>query len=77
MGGANTGQAARNDLAPLGHELLQQAHVTILNCVNLFDAELANLFAPKEFASAGAAWPAGTTARGAARIRARTLGTRG
>ena len=52
MPSAHTGQAARNDLATLGHEPLQQAHVAVRDGVDLLRAELADLLAPEELASA-------------------------
>ena len=52
---ADAGQAARNDLAALGHEALQQAHVAVADRVDLLRAELADLLAAEELASARAA----------------------
>src|SRR5690242_11674735 len=57
--GAHAGQPAGNDLAAFGHELLQQAHVFVVDVVNLFDTEFADLLATEEFAPAFTA--AGTT----------------
>src|SRR5882724_9076299 len=50
--GTHTSQAARNNLAPLGHELLQQAYIAVMDRVDLLHAELANLLAPEELAPA-------------------------
>src|ERR1700722_821077 len=52
---ADTRQTARNDLPALGDEALQQANVTVGDCVDLLGAELADLLAPEELASARAA----------------------
>ena len=53
---ADAGQAARDDLAALGHELAEQAKVLVVDVVDLLDAELALLLATEEFArTAGAA----------------------
>ena len=54
-GRAGAGEAAWNDLAAVGDELLQQAHVAIADVVNLFDGELADLLAAEELAAARAA----------------------
>ena len=59
---AHASQAARNDLAPLGNEPLQQTNVAVRDRVDLLRAELADLLAPEELASArSAAWCAGRT----------------
>src|SRR5271170_1199864 len=67
---AHSGQTARNDLATLGNEALQQANVAIGDGVDLLGAELADLLAPEELAaawtatrSAGGTWGARTGAR--------------
>jgi hypothetical protein len=52
--GANTGQAAGNNLASLGNEPLQQAHIAVVDRVDLLHAELADLLAPEELPSAWA-----------------------
>ena len=52
---AHTGQATRNDLATLGNEALQQTNITVGDGVDLLSAELADLLAPEELASAGTA----------------------
>jgi hypothetical protein len=52
MRGTHTSQAAGNNLAPFGHELLQQAHIAVVDGVDLLHAELADLLAPEELASA-------------------------
>jgi hypothetical protein len=84
MRGADTGQAAGNDLASLGDELLQQAHIAVVDRVDLLHAELADLLAPEELASARTG-PTGptrstsartTSARGTVRtVACGTLGT--
>src|SRR6201996_4513968 len=61
MRGADTGQAAGNNLAPLGDELLQQPHIAVVDGVDLLHAELADLLAPEELASARAAGSTRTT----------------
>src|SRR5512133_3026672 len=73
---AHARQPARHDLAALGDELRQQAHIFIVDRFNLLGAELADLFATEEFPSAWAAlapaaragtrWPAFATAFAAA-----------
>jgi hypothetical protein len=52
MRGANACQTPWNDLAALGHELPEQAHVLIVDRIDLLDAELANLLAAEELPSA-------------------------
>jgi hypothetical protein len=47
---AHAGETPRHDLAALGHELLQQPHVFVIDIVNFLDTELADLFAAKELA---------------------------
>src|SRR6185312_8816904 len=49
---ADAGQAAGHDLALLRHELAEQAHVFVIDGINLLDAELADLLAAEELASA-------------------------
>src|SRR5260370_17933186 len=63
MPGAYARQTARNDLAALGDEALQQTNVAVGDRVDLLGAELANLLAPEELTaartaagSAGRAW---------------------
>ena len=65
---AHTGQAPRNDLATLGDKALQQANIAVGDGVDLLGAELANLLAPEELASAGPppGAPAGRGVRGPA-----------
>src|SRR5438874_2223164 len=56
---ANAAQAPRDDLAPLGDELPEQADVFVIDGVNLLHAKLADLLAAEKFASsiaATAAW---------------------
>jgi len=48
MGRACSGQAAREYLAPLGNEPSHQAGVLVIDDVDLFLAELANLSAAEE-----------------------------
>jgi hypothetical protein len=67
--GADTGQAAGNNLAALRNELLQQAHIAIVDRIDLLHAKLADLLAPEELPSAGAAGPTWTTSAGAAATR--------
>ena len=67
--GANAGQPPGNNLAALGHKLLQQPHVAVRNRVDLLGAELADLLAAEELAAS--AGTAGAAAR-AARARARS-----
>jgi hypothetical protein len=63
MRGANAGETAGHNLAALSYEALQQAHIAVRDGVNLFGAELADLFAAEKLAaSAGSA--AGTRAAG-------------
>src|SRR5580693_9030146 len=59
---AYAGQTARSDLAAFRDELRQQTHILVIDCFDLFDAELANLFAPEELAPA-LAWTARTATR--------------
>ena len=70
MAGADAGQTARNDLAALGDEALQQADIAVADGVDLLGAELADLLAAEELASAG-------TAAGTARASGTTRWTRG
>src|SRR6185312_12712243 len=50
---ADTGRTARHDLSALdGDELPEQAVVLVINRVNFFHAEFADLFAPEIFAAA-------------------------
>src|SRR5579864_3777628 len=73
---ADPGQAARDDLATLGNELREQAHVLVVDVLDFLDAELANLLAAEILAAAfaGATRPA-TRARAPGRwTLAMTLG---
>src|ERR1700678_1327301 len=70
MRGADAGETARDDLAALGHEPLQQAHVAVAEEVDLLGAELADLLAAEELASAGSAARAASGARSAGTARA-------
>jgi len=65
MRGAHTGEAAGNNFAALGHEALQETHVTVWDSVDLLGAELANLLAPEEFTGARATGTASTGSTGA------------
>ena len=82
MTGADTGQAARNDLAALGDEALQQPHIAVANGVNLLGAELADLLAAEELPSARTAARTAGAAGSARRTgwaraaRTRVCGTR-
>src|SRR5579864_1240634 len=49
---ANASQAPWNDLAALRHKLPEQAHVFVVNVVDLFHAELADLLATEKLPSA-------------------------
>src|SRR6185312_10545436 len=51
MRGANSGKAARNNLAAFRYKTLQQTHIAIWNRVNLFDAELAYFLAAEKLTS--------------------------
>jgi hypothetical protein len=52
---AYSGQPAWNNLAPFCHKLAQQANVFVIDVINFFHAEFADLFAPEKFASTAAA----------------------
>src|SRR5271156_2436751 len=67
MGGADAGKTARDNLAPLGHKLLQQAHIAIVDGIDLLDTELANLLAAKELTSAAARAAGASAGRASAR----------
>src|SRR5579864_742324 len=60
---AHTGQAARNDLPALGHKLRQQAHVFVIDRLDLLSTKLADLLATKIFSTAGAAFTSASGAR--------------
>ena len=64
---AYAGQAPGNDLAALGDEAGEQAHVLVIDGLDLLDAELANLLAAEKFAATFAA-SAGTTGTRTARV---------
>jgi len=64
---ADSGQTPGNDLAAFGDEAGEQAHVFVVNRLNLLDAELANFLAAEEFAATFAA-SAGTTRTRPARV---------
>src|SRR5215472_12822608 len=51
VGRAHAGQTPRHNLASLRHKLLQQSYVFVVDIVDFFDAESANLFAPEKLAS--------------------------
>jgi hypothetical protein len=53
--GAYSSKTTRYDLAALGHKSLQQANIAVRNRVNLFCAELTDLLAAKELATAARA----------------------
>jgi hypothetical protein len=67
---ANSGQAARNDLATLGNKALKQPDIAVGDSIDLLGAELANLLAPEKLAAARA------TARSARRTRSTRTGAR-
>jgi ABC-type molybdenum transport system ATPase subunit/photorepair protein PhrA len=71
--GADTGEAARHNLATLGHKALQQADIAVRNRINLLSAELANLLATEELATSTGA-TTGTTTAGS--TLARTISAR-
>src|SRR5579864_3523789 len=76
---ANAGQAPRHDPAAFRHELRQQTNVLVVDGLDLFDAELANLLAPEILPStraalATAARPARTRRTPLAAIRPVTAG---
>ena len=77
--GANTRQPPGHNLAALSHKSLQQPHVAVGDCVNLFRTELANLLAteklatPARSAAGASAWTGTTAARSRARPRALSL----
>ena len=74
---ANSGQAPRDDLAALRHELGQQPDVLVIDGFNFLHAELANLLAAKIFASTfAAATRAAGTGRTAFRDRQTKAGRR-
>src|SRR5947209_5524282 len=58
---AYSSEPTRHDLPPLRHKLPEQTHVLIVNVVDLFHAELADLFAPEKFPSAAALTSTGST----------------
>jgi hypothetical protein len=55
VGGAYASQTTGHNFAALGHKSLQQTNIPVGDGVDLLSAELADLFAAKEFASAFAA----------------------
>ncbi len=57
--GANTGHAARKDLAALLHELRKNVGALVVDEIDLFDTELADFLFAEKLALA-AAWSAGT-----------------
>src|SRR5579863_9719798 len=72
---AHAGQAPGNDLAALRHESRQQAHILVVDPVDLLDAEFANFLAAEEFPAA-CAGTAGAAAGTSTRARAaRTAAT--
>src|SRR5581483_2975162 len=72
---AYAGQAPGDDLAALGHELAQQAHVLVVDGVNLLHAELAHLLAAEELARPAFAAAAGPALRAGTAVTA-SAGTR-
>jgi hypothetical protein len=75
---AHATEAARNDLPALGDELRKQAHVFVVDVIDLVGAELAHLLAAEELSSTTtAAFAASTTTRTrSAWTTATTSGTR-
>src|SRR6202161_3366514 len=81
MRSAHAGQTTRYDLPALRNKLREQAHILVVDSVDLLDTELASLLAPEKLASAfaGTARASGTwsgarsarTAFAPATIRAR------
>src|SRR5579871_3548163 len=65
---AHAGQAARHDLAALRDKLAEHPVVLVVDVFDSLDAELADLLAPEEFASAFA-WRSTRTAPTAAKTR--------
>ncbi len=61
--GADSSKPPGNDLAALGNEALQKTDVPIWDGVDFFRAELADLFAAEELASAAGAGRARSTGR--------------
>jgi hypothetical protein len=57
--GADTGHAARKDLAALLHELRKNVGALVVDEIDLFDTELADFLFAEKLALA-AAWSAGT-----------------
>src|ERR1700686_2457711 len=78
---ANAGQSPRNDSSTFGNKLREQTNVLIVDSLDLFDAELANLLAAKILAAPAAsalAAAAGTpgSRRGTAFAAIRTIAAR-
>src|ERR1700722_4168631 len=78
---ADSGQAARNDLAALRHKLRQQPDVFVVDGLNFLHAELADLLAAKIFTSTFAATGSARTWGAALAIgpvaKRRTISSRG
>jgi hypothetical protein len=68
---AHASETARNDLPALSDELPEQAHVLVIDVIDLLDAELADLLATEEFAVATRATGAGARTT----LRTRTVWT--
>ena len=60
MRSAHAGQPARHDLTALRDELPEHAVVLVVDVLDLFHAELADLLAPEKLASAFTGWTAGS-----------------
>src|ERR1700723_2698975 len=60
---ARARQTARNDLAAVAHELLEQAHIAVADRIDLLHRELAHLLAAEELASARSACTAASSRR--------------
>jgi hypothetical protein len=66
---AHAGQAARHDLATLGHKLPEQTVILVIDVGDFLRAKLANFFAPEKLAPAFA-WRTAGTASTAPKSRA-------
>jgi hypothetical protein len=73
---ADSGQAARHNLAALGDELAEQPVVLVVDVFDFLDAELTDLLAPEKLASAFARTARTARTSTAAESRAVSTGTR-
>ncbi|MEY2412487.1 MAG: hypothetical protein QOD84_1093 [Acidobacteriaceae bacterium] len=81
MRSANARQPSRDNFSAFGHELCQQAHVFVIDCFDLLDAELANFLAAEKFtaalaASAGSTWARRTSFSAELPVTRRTVSKR-